>query len=572
MDPDISKNVRRSEFARAAIVLVLLAALVWIARFWHSTSFGMYEDDYTRIPGVFEMTPSELGGQISFAFRYLADNAKPLHSTFIFSLAFLGARLGGLSGIYVVGFAVVALNAVLFFLLSRRLFDELFAICAAFAFALFSADTTQAFITHALGLQTSLTFLLLAFHAYLSGRRNIAYLLAAMTLLTYEVPFPVLLAAPLLEGQWTRQKARELIKHGAILMGIFSLILLVRFAIGESRVTSLTFPALLTTPLLHMLQGPFVAIGTYFYRPIQALSELRSDVALAMIGSLPIFTFALYSARVDTRIDLRAMVVSLRNRGAAANLPTDLSRLLRIAGAGIGMLVLAYAFTFTVRAYAISGRDTRVHLAAALGAALVLGSLFRVGLGAVRSKRQRLAVAAAVGALFSGLLGFGFVVQADYAKSWQLQESFWSELLPRVADVQAGQVILVDPDGLIDTRHIDANTWNMPRVLKQIIEFPSEWDDPPRAFRLTPNWREHLIADDGSISLSAATVVSAPDLHRTVNAADVIFIETSVGLPHRLTRPLLINGQQILIDTQNEDGLLELHEGPLYPLIISANN
>ena len=44
------------------------------------------------------------------------------------------------------------------------------------------------------------------------------------------------------------------------------------------------------------------------------------------------------------------------------------------------MLILAYPLTFTVRAYAISGRDTRVHLGAVLGAALLWASIWYAAL------------------------------------------------------------------------------------------------------------------------------------------------------------------------------------------------
>ena len=52
-----------------------------------------------------------------------------------------------------------------------------------------------------------------------------------------------------------------------------------------------------------------------------------------------------------------------------------------------------------------------------------------------------------------------------------------------------GTVILVDPSGLIDTQHIEANTWNLPLVLQYIYEFPADWDPVPRVHRLLPDWR-----------------------------------------------------------------------------------
>jgi hypothetical protein len=554
-----------SGLARTAAILGLLIAVVWAARFWNSSSFGLYEDDYTRIPGVFNMTVAELGQQISFAIRNLADNAKPLHSTLIFSLAFFGNWMGGLGGIYVIGFAVVACNAVLFYFLSRRLFDELFAVCAAFAYVLFSADTTQAFITHSLGLQPSLTFLLLAFHAHLSRKRTTAHALAALILLTYEVPYPVFMAAPLLSGTWDRRKAREVARHGLMMVGIFALIVLMRVVIGESRVTSLAFPAIVTIPLTHMLQGPVVAMGTYFYRPFQALAEFRSDSVLALAASLPIFASVLYFAREGSRPKAKALLDLLR---ANTRLPVEVSKLLRIAAASSFMLILAYALTFTVRAHAISGRDTRVHLAAAPAAALLLAAAVRFGFGSAQTTGRKLAVSVTFAALLSGVLGFGFQIQADYADAWRLQKAFWSDLVPDVADIQNGQVILVEPAGLVDTRHIDANTWNMPRVLKLIAAYPADWDEPPRAFRLTANWADHIVAENGLVSLDASTVVAPPDLYRTVAAEDVIFMQTIDGVPHRLLEPLVVNDEPIQIDIRPGLPAFPIQQGPLFYLMV----
>jgi hypothetical protein len=159
------------------------------------------------------------------------------------------------------------------------------------------------------------------------------------------------------------------------------------------------------------------------------------------------------------------------------------------------MLILAYPFTFTVRAYAITGRDTRVHATAVIGAAIFVGSIIYLVLQLVKSSNQRLFLLAILSIWFGLLGGFGILVQDDYRLAWDYQQLFWSSADKYIGGMAEGSIIGVEPDGLIDTRHIDANTWNLPYVLNNIYVFPEEWETIPRAYRLLPNWKERTIVN-----------------------------------------------------------------------------
>ncbi len=102
---------RESEGIKTLATLLLIAALIWVTRFWHSPQFGLYEDDYTRIPQALAMTGSELWKIIVQAFRYFLDHGKPLHPTLIYSLALIGGRIGDLFGVYIIGYLIVTINA-----------------------------------------------------------------------------------------------------------------------------------------------------------------------------------------------------------------------------------------------------------------------------------------------------------------------------------------------------------------------------------------------------------------------------------------------------------------------------
>ena len=138
------------------------------------------------------------------------------------------------------------------------------------------------------------------------------------------------------------------------------------------------------------------------------------------------------------------------------------------------MLVLAYPLTFTVRAYAITGRDTRVHAAGVLGAGLFYGSIMIAGLILAKRRPFRLGVAVLI-AVWAGMMtGFGLDVQRDYVRAWDLQQAFWARLVTLLPDVTDGTVVLVDPDVLEDTRQIGANYWNMPPRPGEALLFPHQ--------------------------------------------------------------------------------------------------
>jgi len=287
---------RESEGLKLLTIFMLIAVTIWVTRFWHSPQFGLYEDDYTRIPQALAMTGSELWKIIVQAFRHFVDHGKPLHPTLIYSLALIGGRIGDLFGVYIIGYLIVTFNAFLFYWLIKRISNQTFALISALAYCLYSGDTTQAFITHSLGLQPSLTFLLLAMHSYLSDKKVLSYLFVTGILLNYETPFLIFLGAPLLKKDWDKRLLKELALNAVILGGILLSVLLTRYFIGESRVSSLDFPEVVTTPITHMIQGPLVAFGSYFYRPIQAVLNLNAEMVLLMAIAFPIFAWILIKA------------------------------------------------------------------------------------------------------------------------------------------------------------------------------------------------------------------------------------------------------------------------------------
>src|ERR1700722_13616349 len=142
-------------------VMFAIAALSLMSRYWLSSHFGLYEDDYFRIPNALTLS----AGQIPAAFATQLihfQQGRPLHGGFVLLFAAVGARLHGLQGAYWMGYCLSVLNALLLFTLLRRAqAGRTISIAAAAAFSVYPGDVSETFLTHSLGVQPSLALVLL---------------------------------------------------------------------------------------------------------------------------------------------------------------------------------------------------------------------------------------------------------------------------------------------------------------------------------------------------------------------------------------------------------------------------
>jgi hypothetical protein len=481
--------------------ILSLGLILWISRFLLAGKFGFYEDDYTLVVHGMDSTWHETWEFISNLLFHFGGQGRPLQHSLLFFISRMVGQLDGIRLGYLAAFAIVLLNCCLFYLLLRKLVHHEFALLAAIFYTLYSADTTQAFLFHAFGLQQSLTCFLLAGLAYVSKKRVLPYLLILGSLLSYENTYFVFLAMPLLVFPWDKALVRRMFGHTLVLVTIFALIAILRIALGETRAASLAWPEIVTTPLAHMIQGPIVAVGTAILRPLQSIRSIDP-----VIYAVSILAFALFYRR------LWAILPGPRDHSvpqsgadpveAGSGVPPrtllreallgekwKFARLLLVA---VFMLVLAYPLTFTIRAYALSGRDTRVHFAGIIGYALFWSSLWWSLITFWRSTSARRLLIGLLSINLALILGFGFILQKDYARAWTLQQTLWKSILANVPDLDAGMTIFIDPAGLEDARFIDANTWSMPRILPYIYIFPGNWEALPMVHRLLPDWEDRL--------------------------------------------------------------------------------
>jgi hypothetical protein len=506
---------------RETTLLIALWGIIWITYFLHSHRFGLYEDDWYRIAKVVDYSANDLFSLIEHNFSSFAlSQGRPFHPSLIESAAFVGFRLGGLWCVYCIAFALLATSCTLFYFLLRRMFGLRFALFGALAFATFPADTTRPFLTHALGLEPSLIFFLIAMHLYLSHRSAASYLTIFISLLTYETVFPVFLIAPLC----TRSKQAEYLRHAAIMACLFLLVISVHAISGTVRTGHADVGlSNVLLPIFNMILGPITCLAMYGYRPIYVLGNLSIERALIVLMIIGLAGAVIYLVAPPIRRD-----------GVGWNRPERLRPVI----IGTLMLVAAYLLTVTTVGVAVAGRGTRVHFAAVLGASIVCAWLCCTLLDRYGSGKGL----GIILGLFALLVGFGLDIQNDYVLAWQEQQGFWSEFAKLCPDLDDGVVIFVEPTGLRDTRQLlflrhdltgvpDSRQIKsldiMYDILPELYKFPATWAAPPRVYRLPRNWQNRIFLGDQSLRVTSIEAGNsyAPD-ERAVPADKVIFLST----------------------------------------------
>jgi hypothetical protein len=131
-------------------------------------------------------------------------------------------------------------------------------------------------------------------------------------------------------------------------------------------------------------------------------------------------------------------------------------------------------------------------------------------------------------------------------------------------DVQDGTIILVEPSAFQDTKQIGANSWNLPRLLAGIYDFPKEWSNPPGVYRLIPGWQNYIVDSDGFLQLKESTTSATASLYKNVKAADVIMIQSNKKVLSRSPGSLRIDQEEIAVKGFAMPALMPFPHGPIY--------
>ena len=481
------------------LACTLLVACVFVAHFWKLQEFGLYEDDYFFAASGGEYRWDQVPAVVRGIFANWTQG-RPIGFALAFVLSWFGTHAGGLPSLYLMGYAIVACNTLLLYALVRRQFGATSSLYTGLLFALFPADTTRELLTHGLALQPALTCLLAACLLYQRGGRGWSVALAVPALLIYETPYLPFLAAPLL-----RCDRRPTLKDWGVHVFAFATPLalagLVRRFFMESRMgAALDAPLrVLQMSLSSMVIGPFVALSACVSRLLTALKALEGWWILLVLAGAAALGWCLWSL-------------------SRRELPTPPRRYVQQALLGLGMLVPSYALTITADHYppvTLEGRMTSVHLAAAVGVAVLGGALLAVCSAWLGRAPIYPLFCFGSGLYFTLLLCFGLYVQGHYVQAWKNQRAFWTQVVRLAPDLEPGTVVIVenvDNRGLSQGSFIYSHAWHSPLVLQLLYFFPGTRREgfhdfsvflpeggPPCVYTVGQQWEQKIIQREGAL-------------------------------------------------------------------------
>ena len=479
---------------------LLLLVLVGGADFFHFRDFGLYEDDYFFIGQPLVWTGAEFVKSLEVIWTW--PQGRPIGYLLCYVIAYVAGRMGGLQALYGAAYVVQATNVLLLYFLLRRMGFAVEAWLGSLLFALFPADTTRSFLMHSFGLHSSLTFVLLAAHAHLSNRSAGVHLGALAALLTYETPYPIILAFPLLNLKWEQLSAKRILRHTGTWLVLLVMAVLLRLALGESRAQSLPSDSVgvqetIGRILLSLVWGPFVSLRALWRGPKWSLENWNLELTIVLLVTFLILVATwswLAKALVNTELS------GARDPGGQAS-GTERSvktgngeaRTVRLLLAGLAMFILGYGLAFThFPPTPYVGRLTSVHMAGSLGASIALAAAARLLLTVARLHWIRGLLSALLALYLALAVAYRFSIQQGFVAAWNHQRRFWTSALSVLPDLADRTVVFVPQDGLPEGRFIQAHSWAAPLVLSQLLEFPADWEVHPRLFIVSDDWTDGL--------------------------------------------------------------------------------
>ena len=487
--------LQQSERRQTALTFLFFCLAAWAAHFCLSGRFLLYEDDYAVMGRSLDMDLPALWGIVR-ALWVDCPMARPLHFTFGRVFSYLGVWAAGLQGMYWIAYAIVCLNAILFFTLLKKLAPAAPAFFGALCFLLFPADATKPLLTHALMIQPGLTCLLTALLIHAGKHVWLSYIVILGSLLTYEPTALPFLMAPLLKKPWDRPRMKIFLRHILLIFSCLALAGLLRFMLHEARMSELASGGLVEAAakaLGSLVLGPLTVLWTFASRVFSGMADIRPWSALAACAFLILgIPLALALQRNDARAgdgEPRKIRFSLNTRLLDFSFEMTAAGhhrgVFRLAVLGASMGICAYLLSFSYWPPMVAaGRETCVHIAASVGWSMVFAAAAWTLMAAGRVYNRPWGAACVLTAYLALLLCFHASVQEDFAESAQVQRAFWRQVVSLCPDVEEGTVIFVRGKGLPQTKYIRSNFWTDRLILELMYDFPADWKEPPRLYIL----------------------------------------------------------------------------------------
>jgi len=531
---------------RDILIYFAFAVLVWLAYYLKFMKFGFYEDDYwfAGIPAnssVQELLEFIKSGLVSVE----GNRGRYIGVVLPFILTFINFKIGGFIALYIFGIFLVALNGFLIYKIIKGNFPHELALLTGLIFIVFPGDTTKALIVHIYQLQVSLLFTLCGMLLFIRNKKFFAYLLAFMSLLTYENAFLPFVAVSLLAyKKWDLALVRRLINHGLIIGSTFIILFVVRKMLGEAEVSNMQTAGVIKRMLFSFAAGPLTSIFTFFYSVFESITRFNVTWYLFIISVLFFFLI----------LKLNPLAFSGRNvidepdsELLGIHAPENVIILIKALLAGVIISVVGYTFSFTHGTVILKGRMTSVHFGAAFGISLFAASIIHLLSALLKREYMKKIFIYSVITFLSLITSYGMLIQDDFAKSWQLQKSFWTEVLNQCPDLDENTLILVQKMNVTETEFVISYSWPYPLIIENLFDFPELWKNKPKLDILGNDLSEVLVEENSELFyLPKYPFLFDNKVKVPVEKEKIIILQMNDFYLKRLSGPLKLNNGIIL--------------------------
>lgn len=539
--------------------IAFFAGLIWCANFWFFKQFGVYEDDFY----FFMQTYKSFSWQTVFGYCcQWWPEGRPLGWSLITILAYFSKFLGGISSAYIMGFIVALFNSLLCFKFLQRIApSKFFAFCGTIAFSLFPAMTTHSFLTHALKLQFSLMCLLAACICLSSGKKLLAYVFSFLILLIYETPFLVFSLIPLCF--YNPMKKREFYQHLVIWSGILVMYILVRtYIFSDSRVNQYLFGNLLDSLIFifkSMINGPMTSLTSFIFSQQYLINHFERSVIPVLVVAFIILFIALFTI-------IRKEKKEIFNIDVLQKEDYFKKKFIIIAAISFFLCILSYGFNMYAFPFERFGKQTSVHLAAALPSSLLVASVCTMIKSYFNKAKNKIITPIIVSVFFAGLVGYQWLIQLDYIKQWQYMKWLVTQAFTLSPDIDAEDYIFIRVNPTYNATFIDTNRdwgfWGCGR------SFFYETESFGCIIEDNPNLSGRLIyAENDSIVYefsSQKSIINLQDYH-------IILLEQVGDVLVRKTGIMIIDGKQFYLKLPSEEKISTFTHTPLFELIFDPS-
>jgi hypothetical protein len=535
--------------------LLVIAAVAWVANYTHFTQFGFYEDDWfsSTFPYWWKGWP-DVFRSIWAAWKSGAQG-RPLGMIPLDCLNYIGAIYSSIGLLYVISYVIVCVDSLMLYAVLSRRFRHPYPLLATLLFVLSPFTTLRQHLNIQYNeFSLAYVFLFSAMLLYLSGRRKISYLVAAMTLMCLESVFFLFLAAPLLDRKrLTWKDWRRVAVHGAICFVITIVYFLLRKLAGESRVMAVNLgPAGIAAESAKFSVWYFFhSFGLYIHGIYLGWRDARLEAYLyCVLVFLPLLFWLFRGARARRFFEALG-AVSDRGRNRWFGRAILVSSVFLWSGYTVSYFHLGQSLVMPY-----NDRDTRINAAASVGSSMFMAAVLLWLIVETRKRRISWAGYGISAAFLSSLFLYSFVVQDDYVKNWLDQKNLVTQVVMLTPDVDPDSTFIIEmdpliPDALLPGKVRQPAMGDQHHGLEWIIDIFLGWRAPNRTVVAhSDDWKRYLkIGKDGKVYWTHASFPGAwgHPTDQPMTSGKIIYIKkTSTTGYQRMSDPLMVGGKQII--------------------------